>query len=674
MSVSDYSQIYQDAGQKYGVDPSLLMAQGQVESGGDPNIVSDAGATGIAQLMPSTAKSLGVTDRTDPKQSIDAQARLMAENINRYGDIPTALKAYHGGTDQSNWGPITSAYPAKVLKNYKGTQMAQNDTVQDTPLAAALKAYKDDSGSSPSVVQPSTSNDTPLAAALKAYKDEPENSSSKQSSVSVNEDLLKTLPSAVARGVGIAQQLPPMGVNALTNAMGYSYGKLTGASPELQNKLNNLNPMFTGNTLADALAQAGKAVVTGDAGKQNPISGDVLYNPQTTPGKLLQAGIEGGIAGPAAGGAGIPSALAGVASEGTSEALPNNPLASLLVGGATYKGARFAGNAVTPTPIAADVADVIKGAKQDFGIDTPTSAMTNGNNLVERLASKTDTNNLTGQVNKAAADIMGANDNGEGHTVVNQKSYLDAEKNNSAAYDKVFSNIGDIPIDKQIVPILQEVENSGNTPRLRAVLDTIQSKLNPNGTLPASAYKELTKVGSNGKASVLQQMASSGTETDASIAAQNILSHLETALKDHATPEQQAELNSIDTSYKTMKTMEPIARQVGAGQQAAIPSIQNALNTKFNSINGTQLPPTKLSNYLNTVNPGTKSSGGLGGIKGNPDKGSGLIPTAENVAAIASGHPLIATLPLIQSGLKSGVGRAASAYTNMDWYKNRLLN
>jgi len=141
MTVADYSQYYQDAGQKYGIDPALLMAQGQQESSGDPTKVSDAGAIGIAQLMPATAKSLGV-DPTDPKQAIDGQARLMASNIKQYGDIPTALMAYHGGSNTDNWGPKTKAYPGQVMKNYKGTQMADNSDDIFTEAQKGLDAQK----------------------------------------------------------------------------------------------------------------------------------------------------------------------------------------------------------------------------------------------------------------------------------------------------------------------------------------------------------------------------------------------------------------------------------------------------------------------------------------------------------------------------------------------------
>lgn len=171
MGIADYAPIYQEAALQNNIDPNWLMAQGQVESSGDPDAYNkETGASGLAQLIPATAKSLGVTDPFDPKQAIFAQAKLARQNLDRYGDMQTATSAYHGGTNQENWGPKTQDYTNKVMNIYKGkTQMAQNDT----PLAAALKNFKDNNDQEPNTSASSSSNaDTALAAALKNYKDE----------------------------------------------------------------------------------------------------------------------------------------------------------------------------------------------------------------------------------------------------------------------------------------------------------------------------------------------------------------------------------------------------------------------------------------------------------------------------------------------------------------------
>ncbi len=158
MPLSDYSQLYADAGAQYRVDPNLLMAQGmQEDASGDPNATGPdtpyGNARGPAQLIPPTAKALGVTDPTDPKQAIFGQAKLMRENLDRSKeDTHKALLTYHGGTNEKNWGPKTHDYAGKVMNNYQklsqgGTQVAANTEID--PLEMRVKEGADTSIASP---------------------------------------------------------------------------------------------------------------------------------------------------------------------------------------------------------------------------------------------------------------------------------------------------------------------------------------------------------------------------------------------------------------------------------------------------------------------------------------------------------------------------------------------
>lgn len=83
-------------GEKY-APPSLVKAVMKVESGGKQEAVSSKGATGLMQLMPATAKSLGV-DPTDPTQNVEGGSRYLQQLIDKYGETDIALAAY-------NWGP-----------------------------------------------------------------------------------------------------------------------------------------------------------------------------------------------------------------------------------------------------------------------------------------------------------------------------------------------------------------------------------------------------------------------------------------------------------------------------------------------------------------------------------------------------------------------------------------
>lgn len=110
-----YDSIFDEAGRTYNVDPGLLQAMAQVESGYNPDAVNpSSGASGIMQFMPQTARALGVADPFDPKQAIHGAAKLMRENLDRYGNPEDAVLAYHGGTNKANWGPKTHRYLERV--------------------------------------------------------------------------------------------------------------------------------------------------------------------------------------------------------------------------------------------------------------------------------------------------------------------------------------------------------------------------------------------------------------------------------------------------------------------------------------------------------------------------------------------------------------------------------
>jgi soluble lytic murein transglycosylase-like protein len=91
-----YADLFTRAGARYGVDPSLLAAVASQESGFNASAVSPAGAQGLMQFMPATAKGLGV-DPLDPTSAIDGAARYLNNLTKQFGSTDLALAAYNAG-------------------------------------------------------------------------------------------------------------------------------------------------------------------------------------------------------------------------------------------------------------------------------------------------------------------------------------------------------------------------------------------------------------------------------------------------------------------------------------------------------------------------------------------------------------------------------------------------
>ena len=91
-----YADLFTRAGSRHGVDPALLAAVAQQESGFDASAVSPAGAQGLMQFMPATARGLGV-DPFDPASAVDGAARYLADLTEQFGSTELGLAAYNAG-------------------------------------------------------------------------------------------------------------------------------------------------------------------------------------------------------------------------------------------------------------------------------------------------------------------------------------------------------------------------------------------------------------------------------------------------------------------------------------------------------------------------------------------------------------------------------------------------
>lgn len=119
------SSLITNAAKKYQVDPKLVSAVAEVESGGRQEATSAAGAVGVMQLMPDTAASLGVNPY-DKRENVEGGTKYLKEMLDLFGgDVKKAVAAYNAGPAAvKNYGGVppykeTQNYVNKVLDIYR---------------------------------------------------------------------------------------------------------------------------------------------------------------------------------------------------------------------------------------------------------------------------------------------------------------------------------------------------------------------------------------------------------------------------------------------------------------------------------------------------------------------------------------------------------------------------
>lgn len=122
---TDFNSIVKQAAEKFNVDEKLIHSVIKMESNYKPNATSRAGAQGLMQLMPQTARGLGVKNAYDPKQNIFGGTKYLRQMLNQFnGNVKLALAAYNAGPGNvKKYGGIppfteTQNYVKNILNNY----------------------------------------------------------------------------------------------------------------------------------------------------------------------------------------------------------------------------------------------------------------------------------------------------------------------------------------------------------------------------------------------------------------------------------------------------------------------------------------------------------------------------------------------------------------------------
>jgi soluble lytic murein transglycosylase len=95
--IKDYDAIIKRAAKRFSVDPALVKAIIKAESNFDERAISCDGAAGLMQLMPDTAKDIGVSDPMDPEENIMGGVKYLSELLREFKDLYLAIAAYNAG-------------------------------------------------------------------------------------------------------------------------------------------------------------------------------------------------------------------------------------------------------------------------------------------------------------------------------------------------------------------------------------------------------------------------------------------------------------------------------------------------------------------------------------------------------------------------------------------------
>lgn len=245
----DLNNIFERAANTYNVSVDLLKAIAKAESEFDIYAVSKAGAQGIMQLMPYTAKELGVTNSFDPLQNIMGGAKYISQLLEKYnGNVTLALAAYNAGSNNvDKYGGVppfeeTQNYVKKIIGFLQqGGVTVPNKTVTDTSSYNNINQTNVDNISQGDNVHSAligNMNDIDEDILIDGYALSGENSDTYNNDNISAEDVLKALNSAANNTLSLST------LNVLANVLSNSNNNSSNNMlSTLALQTNNYNPI-----------------------------------------------------------------------------------------------------------------------------------------------------------------------------------------------------------------------------------------------------------------------------------------------------------------------------------------------------------------------------------------------------------------------------------------------
>jgi Transglycosylase SLT domain len=169
LSSARLEELVQSAAARHGVNPNLVRAVIETESGGNPSAVSRKGAVGLMQLMPTTALELGVKNMYSAAENLEAGVRYLHTLLDRYnGDLDRALAAYNAGAgavDRAGGVPKyreTREYVKKVTSNYLAADAGRPMSATGAPHSGLTGATSSSASSAALKTNPQATPKAPV--------------------------------------------------------------------------------------------------------------------------------------------------------------------------------------------------------------------------------------------------------------------------------------------------------------------------------------------------------------------------------------------------------------------------------------------------------------------------------------------------------------------------------